>query len=181
MIAVTNRDRLVLGWLGAVVLGFATVIRVVEEVRFPELYTLPAAALLVAAGIWRLQQGPGDEQLRGPGQRADPGPAAEPAAGPGRAGVAARRAGRVRRASCSLAWGVQQRLAAPFVLGALATAVLALRHLQPIADAVPRWVSLGLVGLALLVVGDHLGGAATQRGDGRPLPDRPALRRASAQ
>ena len=53
----------------------------------------------------------------------------------------------------SLAWGVQQRLAAPFVLGALATAVLALRHLQPIADAVPRWVSLGLVGLALLVVG----------------------------
>ena len=64
VIAVTNRDRLVLGWLGAVVLGVATVIRVVEEVRLPELYTLPAAALLVAAGIWRLRRDPGIEQLR---------------------------------------------------------------------------------------------------------------------
>ena len=52
-----------------------------------------------------------------------------------------------------LAVGVHQRLAAPFVLGALTTAVLALRHLEPVADAVPRWVSLGGVGVALLVVG----------------------------
>jgi hypothetical protein len=49
--------------------------------------------------------------------------------------------------------GVQQRLAAPFVLGALTTAILALRHLEPVADAVPRWISLGGVGLVLLVVG----------------------------
>ena len=31
--------------------------------------------------------------------------------------------------------------------------MLALRHLQPVAEAVPRWISLGGVGLVLLVVG----------------------------
>jgi hypothetical protein len=53
----------------------------------------------------------------------------------------------------TLAVGVNQRLVAPFALGALTTGVLAVRHLQPVAEAVPRWVSLGAVGLALLVVG----------------------------
>ena len=52
-----------------------------------------------------------------------------------------------------LAVGVQLRVAAPFGLGALTTAILALRHLQPVAEAVPRWISLGGLGLALLVVG----------------------------
>ena len=52
-----------------------------------------------------------------------------------------------------LAHGVHRRLAAPFGFGAVTVAVLALRHLQPISDAVPRWVSLALVGLALLAVG----------------------------
>ena len=152
VVAVTNRDRLVLGWLGAVVLGFATVIRVVEEVRFPELYTLPAAALLLAAGTWRLSRDPGTSSFMalGSGLTLALLPSLllaldEP--------VSVRGALVGFAALVSLAWGVQQRLAAPFVLGALATAVLALRHLQPIADAVPRWVSLGLVGLALLVVG----------------------------
>ncbi|MET0998915.1 MAG: hypothetical protein ABWX73_09395, partial [Marmoricola sp.] len=152
VVAVTNRDRLALGWLGAVVLGLATVIRVVEEVRFPELYTLPAAALLVVAGIWRL--------------RMDPRTSSSVALGSGLTlallpslllaldePVSLRGALVGFAALVSLAWGVQQRLAAPFVLGALTTAVLALRHLQPVAEAVPRWVSLGLVGLALLVVG----------------------------
>ncbi len=39
------------------------------------------------------------------------------------------------------------------MLGAVTTGLLALRHLEPYADAVPRWISLGAVGLALLVVG----------------------------
>ncbi len=53
----------------------------------------------------------------------------------------------------TLGAGVQQRLAAPFVLGALTTGILAVRHLEPYADAVPRWISLGGVGVALLIVG----------------------------
>jgi hypothetical protein len=32
-------------------------------------------------------------------------------------------------------------------------ALLALRHLTPMSDAVPRWVSLAVLGVALLVVG----------------------------
>jgi hypothetical protein len=31
--------------------------------------------------------------------------------------------------------------------------VLALRHLGPVVDGLPRWISLGSVGLALLLVG----------------------------
>ena len=37
--------------------------------------------------------------------------------------------------------------------GAVTTGLLAVRHLEPYADAVPRWISLGGVGLALLLVG----------------------------
>ena len=54
-VAVTTRDRGLLGWAGALVLGAATVIRVALDVQAPELYTLPAAALLVAAGVWRIR------------------------------------------------------------------------------------------------------------------------------
>ena len=39
------------------------------------------------------------------------------------------------------------------MLGAVTTGILALRHLEPVAEAVPRWIVLGGVGLALLVVG----------------------------
>jgi hypothetical protein len=53
----------------------------------------------------------------------------------------------------ALGLGVQRRLAAPFVVGALTVGLLALRHLGPYAEAVPRWVVLAGVGTALLVVG----------------------------
>ena len=168
LIAVTTRDRAALGWTGAVVLGIATVIRLATDVAAPELYTLPAAAVLVMVGAWRLR--PHRETEAGTETGPLPGTATgtssftvlgsgltlallpslllaldEPVslrgALVGAAGVVV------------LAVGVHQRLAAPFLLGALTTAVLALRHLEPVADAVPRWVSLGGVGVALLVVG----------------------------
>ena len=75
-----------------------------------------------------------------------------------------------------LAVGVQQRLAAPFVLGAVTTGILAVRHLEPYADAVPRWISLGGVGLALLVVGVTWEARRRNLETARPLPGRPALR-----
>ena len=56
--AVTTRDRPFLGWVGAVVLATATGLRVLADVRAPEVWTLPAAALLVAAGLWRLRRDP---------------------------------------------------------------------------------------------------------------------------
>lgn len=152
VMAVSTRDRSLLGWAGAVVLGLATLVRVVVGVSAPELYTLPAAVLLIGAGAWRLHTDSRSSSFTVLGSGltlallpslllALEEPVSVRGALIGAAGVLV------------LAAGVQQRLAAPFVLGALTTAVLALRHLQPVAEAVPRWISLGGVGLLLLVFG----------------------------
>ena len=152
LVAVTNRDRALLGWVSAVVLGLATLLRLGVGVDAPELYTLPAALLLIGAGR-------GDSA-------GTPTRAASPMLGSGLTlallpslllaldePVSLRGALVGAAGVLVLAVGVQQRLAAPFVLGALTTGILALRHLQPVAEAVPRWISLGGVGLVLLVVG----------------------------
>ncbi len=152
LVAVTARDRDLLGWAGAGVLGVATLLRFDADVRAPELYTLPAAALLIAFGAWRLFKEPGTSSFRMLGSGltlallpsvllALDEPVSLRGALIGAAGVLV------------LAAGVQQRLAAPFILGAATTAILAVRHLEPIADAVPRWISLGGVGMVLLLVG----------------------------
>jgi hypothetical protein len=39
------------------------------------------------------------------------------------------------------------------VAGGVTTALLAVRHLGPVVEGLPRWISLGSVGLALLLVG----------------------------
>jgi hypothetical protein len=134
------------------VLGVATLIRVGEGVAFPEAYTLPAAALLVAAGAWRLATDRESNSVAALGSGLTLGllPSLllaldEP--------VSLRGALVAAGGVIVLAVGLQQRLAAPFVVGALTTAVLAVRHLEPYADAVPRWISLGAVGVALLLVG----------------------------
>ena len=152
LVAVANRDRTQLGWLGAIVLGLATALRAALDVQAPELYTLPAAALLLAAGAWRLRsdRAASSFDVLGSGLTlallpslvlALEEPVSLRGALIGAAGVLA------------LAVGVHQRLAAPFVLGAATTGLLAVRHLEPYADAVPRWITLGGVGLALLLVG----------------------------
>ncbi len=152
VIAVSNRDRAVGSWVGTIVLGLATVLRVASDVRAPELYTLPAALLVIAAGAWQLRSDPatGSFRMLGSGLVLGLVPSLllaldEPVS---------LRGGIIGAAGVLvLAAGVSQRLAAPFALGALTTAVLAVRHLEPYAEAVPRWVSLGTVGLALLLVG----------------------------
>jgi hypothetical protein len=152
VVAVARQDRQVFSWLGAVVLGVATVMRVALEVQAPELYTLPAAALLLTVGAWRLRTDKTANSFTALGSGLTLGlmpslllalgePVSLRGALIGAAGVLV------------LATGVQQRLSAPFVLGAATTGLLALRHLEPYADAVPRWISLGAVGLALLLVG----------------------------
>lgn len=152
VVAVTAQDRALAGWGGAGVLGVATLLRLDAGVSAPERYTLPTAALLVAAGVWRLRadRGTGSFRTLGSGLTLALLPSLllalqEP--------VSVRGAVLGGAAVLVLAAGVQQRLAAPFVLGAVTTGVLAVRHLEPVADAVPRWVSLGGVGLVLLAVG----------------------------
>lgn len=52
-----------------------------------------------------------------------------------------------------LAAGTTLRWAAPFAVGAVVVALVAVAHLGPYVEATPRWVVLGTVGLTMLVVG----------------------------
>jgi hypothetical protein len=151
-VAVLNRDRDEAAWIAVVLLGAATVIRLVEDVQAPEGYTLPAAALLLGAGWWRLGA---DRELSSMHALAsgltlalvpsllltldDP--------------VTLRGALVAAGGLMALAVGVARHWAAPFIAGAGTTAVLAVRHLGPVVEGLPRWISLGSVGLALLLVG----------------------------
>ena len=152
LVAVTTRDRTWFGWVGAGVLGFATVLRILEEVQAPELYTLPAAVLLIAVGAWRLRtdQESSSFKMLGSGLTLALLPSLLLALGDP---VSLRGALIAAGGVLVLAAGVQQRLAAPFLLGAGATGILALRHLQPVAAAIHPWIVLGFVGVALLLVG----------------------------
>lgn len=152
LVAVLDGDRTWVGWVGAAVLGAATVLRVAADVRAPEVVSLPAAALLLAAGGWRMGRSAGASSFRALGSGlalallpslllALDEPVSLRGALVGMAAIAA------------LAVGVALHWAAPFLAGAATTAVLAVRHLWPVAEALPRWITFGAVGLALLFVG----------------------------
>lgn len=152
LVAVTTSDRWALGWAGSAVLLLATLVRIEQGVDAPEVYTLPVALLLLAAGAWRLRRDEhvGSFRALGSGLVLALAPSLllaldEPVSVRG-ALVAVASVG-------VLAVGLRLRLSAPFVVGAVATALLAVRHLGPVAAAVPRWISLGAVGVLLLVVG----------------------------
>lgn len=152
VLAILNRDRDEAAWVGIVLLGVATVIRVAEDVRAPEAYTLPAAALLIGAGWWRLgaDQQVGSVRALSPGLTLALVPSLllaldEP--------VTLRGALVAAGGLVVLVVGVVRLWAAPFAAGALSTGVLAVRHLGPVVEGLPRWITLGSVGLALLLVG----------------------------
>lgn len=152
VVATLNRDRDLAGWVAVGVLGIATLIRVVEDIRAPELYTIPAALLLLGAGVWRLRTDgrAGSVRALSSGLVLALVPSLllaldEP--------VSLRGALIAAASLAVLGAGVVLHWAAPLVAGALATAVLAVRHLGPVVEGLPRWISLGTVGVLLLVVG----------------------------
>jgi hypothetical protein len=130
----------------------ATAIRLVEDVRAPEAYTLPAAVLLLGAGWWRLAKDAdvGSTRALSSGLTLALVPSLllaldEPVSVRGLLVGAG--------ALAILAVGIARRWAAPLVAGGATLALLAVRHLGPVVDGLPRWISLGSVGLALLLVG----------------------------
>ncbi|MGY2874168.1 hypothetical protein ACVW00_001358 [Marmoricola sp. URHA0025 HA25] len=152
VVAVLNHDRDDAAWVGIALLGAATVIRLVEDVRAPEVYTLPAAVLLLGAGWWRLDadRRVGSVRALSSGLTLALLPSLllaldEPVS---LRGVLVAAGG-----LAALTVGLVRHWAAPFVAGAGTTGVLAVRHLGPVVDAVPRWIGLGSVGLVLLLVG----------------------------
>jgi hypothetical protein len=125
---------------------------VVDDVRAPEVYTLPAAVLLLVAGWWRLSSDPGTTSARAlsSGLTLALAPSLLLAVDDP---VSIRGALVAVGGLAVLALGAARLWAAPFVAGAVTTGVLAVLHLGPVVDGLPRWISLGCVGVLLLVVG----------------------------
>ncbi len=145
------------GWVAGVLLTASSWVRLsLADVVAPEAYTVPAGvALLVLGGLRR---------------RRDPAYGSWNAYGSGLSLVllpslarAVTDAGDLRplllalAAAGVLAVGAARRLQAPLVLGAAVLAVDALVQLAPtlaaVYDVVPRWVTIGLLGLALVGAG----------------------------
>ncbi len=150
--SILHRDRDQLSWLAVILLSGATLLRLAEHAVAPEVYAVPAAVLLGGAGVWRLIHDRGTTSWRALGSSLSLGlvpslllaldnPVSTRGALIGAAGVVV------------LSVGIARRWGAPFVAGSAVVAVLAVRHLGPLAAALPRWFSLGWVGLALLLVG----------------------------
>ena len=151
--AYLSDDRRRAGWVSGVLLTMASWIRLTDyDVETVEWYTVPAAAALLVYGVRRLRHHPGESSWRclGPGTALALTPSLfvaldEPMTWRGLI---------VGLASVTLvAMGVRLRLAAPFALGVVATGLLALRNIWPVAAFIPRWTLLFLIGGVLLGMG----------------------------
>ena len=156
-VVATTPQRHRLGWVAGVILAASSWVRLaLSEVDAPEAYTVPGGVALLVVGALR--------------RRRDPAYGSWPAYGTGLSLVlvpsllrAVSDAGDLRplllalTAVAVLAVGVARRLQAPLVLGGLVLAVDAMVQLAPYLvqayDVVPRWVTIGLLGLALLGAG----------------------------
>ncbi len=152
--AALRRDRaLGYGWSSAAAaVGAVWAWLAVAHVTVLEAYTLPAAAAVLAAGVMR--------------RRADRAVSSWPGYGVGLTlalgpslvvaldrGGTARPFGVIAGALVCVVVGGRLRLRAPLMLGAGALIALAVDDLGPVAAQLPRWVSLGAVGLLLLWLG----------------------------
>jgi hypothetical protein len=151
--AYLSEDRRPAGWVSGLLLTAASWIRLEDNnVQTVEWYTVPAATALLFYGIRRLRHHPSESTWRclGPGM----GLALTPSLWLALDEPISWRGLFVAFASVTLvALGVQFRLAAPFALGVVATALLALRYIWPVAAFIPRWTLLFVVGGVLLAVG----------------------------
>ena len=158
LLAVLRHDRVHLGWAGSAVLTVGTLVRLdLPRTIGAEVYTLPAAALLIAAGVHRLLREPRTALDRAR-LRPHPCPGAEPpdlAARPDLASSVPRRRRRSDRAGgrdgASLAGAVPDRRRRP-------RRVRRLSFLLPLAQDIlanplGAWMLFGSLGAACLAVG----------------------------
>jgi hypothetical protein len=125
---------------------------VVAEVTLLEAYTLPAAAAALAGGMAarRRQPRPGSWAAYGPGLAVALLPSLGLAVGdqdPARPLLLS------GGALLAVLVGARARLQAPLVLGAATLVLLALDAALPVAARLPRWASVGGIGLLLLWLG----------------------------
>jgi hypothetical protein len=153
LLAVLVTDRRRLAPVAGALLAVAWWLRLVaSDVETVEAYTLPVAAPLLLTGLWVMLRRPGTPSPVAllPGLLLATAPSlplalAEPASTRGLLlGLAALA---LVGAGARLSW------VAPFGVGVAVTVLLSLRHLAPVADALPRWVLLATAGLLLLTAG----------------------------
>jgi hypothetical protein len=146
--------RRVLAWPGGLLLAMATWVRLSElGVTVPEAYTLPAALVLTAVGVWRvLHDGDRGDTMRllAPGLTLATVPSLLVALGDP---ISLRALLLGVGCLVLVLAGVALRWSAPVVVGSVVGAVLVLRELAPYAADLPPWVVIGLSGTLLLVVG----------------------------
>jgi hypothetical protein len=146
-------SRRLLSWPGGLLLAAATWVRLYElGVHAPEAYTLPSAAVLVAVGCWRLRDDDRTATLTclAPGLML----ATVPSLLAALDDPYSLRALLLGLACLALTVGGSTlRWSAPLVVGAGVGALLVLRELAPYAAQVPSWLTIGVSGALLLVVG----------------------------
>jgi hypothetical protein len=148
-----SQDRRWLFWVGQVLGLLVTWQRLfIDNVLIVEAYTLPAAAIILAAGFWRRHQHPDTHSYvaLSPGLIA----ATVPSLLLALVDPASTRGALIAVACIALiVWGAALRQAAPLVVGAIEMALLLLGNVTPVAQAAPRWISIAVVGVALLATG----------------------------
>jgi cell division protein FtsW (lipid II flippase) len=150
--SIVHESRRMLAWPGGLLLAAATWVRLADlGVDVVEAYTLPSAMALVAVGAWRLRDGrsatmttlaPGLALATVPSLLAtvdDPYSVRALLLGAACVGLAV--------AGAALRW------TAPLVVGSVVGALLVLLELAPYAAEVPTWVTIGISGALLLLVG----------------------------
>ena len=151
--SIVHPTRRLLAWPGGLLLAAATWVRLLDQgVDVVEAYTLPSALALVVVGAWRLRQddrsatvtvlAPGLALATVPSLLAmldDPYSLRALLLGAACLGLTL--------AGAALRWS------APLVVGSVVGALVVLRELAPYAAAVPTWVSIGISGAVLLLVG----------------------------
>lgn len=151
--ALLHPSRRGLAWVGAALLLLATWVRLLDlEVSEPEPYTLPLAAALLAAGLWRLQRSEhaGTAETLLPGLLLGTVPSLLWVLGD----PVSLRALALGGACLVLAVaGAALRWSAPLLVGATVGAAVVLREIGPYAGDFPKWVWIGLAGALLTIVG----------------------------
>ncbi|HEU4399332.1 MAG TPA: hypothetical protein VFU54_16040 [Actinomycetota bacterium] len=125
----------------------------VAQVTLPEAYTLPAAALALAAGVAARRDRPQLSSWLGLGPGLAVALLPSLAVAVGGAGGAARPLLLTGAALLVVLAGARARLQAPLVLGGVTLLVLGADAVAPVAAQLPRWVTIGAAGLLLLWLG----------------------------
>jgi len=140
-------------WIGVLLGSAGSAVRMAaSDVTVVEAYSLPLALLALVVGLVRLRRQPDTPSWLTVGPAVSAGLLPSAFATIGDPSLT-RPVVVLAVATAVMVVGIHFRWQAPFLTGAFAACVVAVAQLAPYAVGVPRWVSLGAVGVVLLVLG----------------------------